>query len=68
MKVYSIFIQTIEDDDEDQNDSNVDKTSDKEALQRKIKIADIPAFMTYLAVNEDDTEYIANMVEKLIIL
>ena len=36
MKVYSIFIQTIEDDDEGLNTSNMEKTSDKEALQRKI--------------------------------
>lgn len=68
LKVYSIFIQTIEDNDEDLNDSNPEKTSDKEDLHRRIKIGDIPAFMTYLAVNEDDIEYISNMCDKLIIL
>ena len=42
--------------------------SDREQLQRKIQIQDIPAFMNYLKVCEDDDEYIENILDKLVVL
>lgn len=56
------------DDEENPNEDHIKAAEDRAELQRRIPIEDIPAFMNYLKVSEDDEEYIDMMCDKILIL
>ena len=65
IKVYEIFVQNLADDDENPDEQHL--VAEK-MTSRKFYLDDLPGFLNAFAVSEDDSEYIENTLDKLVIL